>query len=220
MTGAILSRDLKVAFRSGGGWFYALFFFAVFTVLAAIAFGPQLSALASAAPAALWLAVALSIQFSAADIFEHDLRDGSLRAFAAEQGGLMPYWLAKALALALTSALPMIIAAPFFMTMLGVPFAHGLGAAVLLVIGAPGLLFVSLLTAALAGGLRAGGLLATIIAAPFAAPLLIFGVSATKIVFAGNGIGSPETLILGALSLFMAAVTPWFAITALRVSLE
>jgi hypothetical protein len=25
-----LKRDLNIAFRSGGGWFYALFFFAVF----------------------------------------------------------------------------------------------------------------------------------------------------------------------------------------------
>ncbi len=220
LAGAVFARDIKIAFRSGGGWFYALFFFAVFTALAAIAFGPALSALASAAPATLWLAAALAIQFAASDIFEGDLRDGSLRVFAAEQGGLFSYWLAKVSALALTAAAPMIIAAPFFMSMLGVPFSQGVGAAVTLAIGAPALLLISVLTAALAGGLRTGGLLATIIAAPFAAPLLIFGVSATKIVLAGNGLISPESLILAALSLFMSAATPVFAIAALRISLE
>lgn len=220
VTRAVLSRDLKIAFRSGGGWFYALFFFAVFTALAAIAFGPQLSALASAAPATVWLAAALAIQFAAADAFESDMRDGSLRALAAEQGGLFYYWLAKACALTLTAALPMIIAAPFFLTMLGVGFAHGVMVAIILAIGAPALLFIALLTAALASGLRAGGLLATIIAAPFAAPVLVFGVSAAKVTLADGGLISPEALILGALSLFMLAVTPVFAIAALRVSLE
>ena len=59
-----------------------------------------------------------------------------------------------------------------------------------------------------------------IIAAPFAAPVLVFGVSAAKAFLAGSGLVAPETLILGALSLFMAAATPGFAVAALRVSLE
>ncbi len=217
---AILSRDIALAFRSGGGWFYALFFFAVFTALAGITFGPSLSALAAAAPAAIWLAAALAVQFAAADLFESDLADGSLRAIAAEQPSLMPYWCAKAGLLALTAALPMIVAAPFFLTMLGVSFDQGVGLAALLLIGAPALIFIALLTAALSAGLRAGGLLAMVIAAPFTAPVLVFGVMAAKAFLAGGGLASPETLILGALSLFMAAATPAFAIAALRVSLE
>lgn len=217
---AILARDLKLAFRSGGGWFYALFFFAVFTALAGIAFGPSLSALAAAAPAAIWLAAALAVQFAAADLFENDLGDGSLRVFAAEQRSLFPYWSAKAALLALTAAAPMIAAAPFFLTMLGVSFGQGIGLAVILAVGAPALVFIAILTAALSAGLRAGGLLAMVLAAPFAAPVLAFGVMAAKAFLAGAGLASPETLILGALSLFMAAATPAFAIAALRVSLE
>jgi len=217
---AILSRDLKSAFRSGGGWFYALFFFAVFTALAAIAFGPSLGALAIAAPAALWLAAALAIQFAAGELFERDMHDGSLRVLAAEQQGLFSYWLAKAAFLALTAAAPLIIAAPFFLTMLGIPFAQGAGAALILAVGAPALVLIAVLTSALSAGLRAGGLLATIIAAPFTAPVLVFGVTAAKAFLSGGGIFGPETLILGALSLFMAAATPVFAIAALRVSLE
>lgn len=217
---AILSRDLALAFRSGGGWFYALFFFAVFTALAGIAFGPSLGALAAAASAAIWLAAALAIQFAAADLFEGDLLDGSLRVIAAEQRSLMAYWLAKAGLLALTAALPMILAAPFFLTMLGVPFGQGLGLAAILLIGAPALVFIAIFTAALSAGLRAGGLLAMVLAAPFSAPVLVFGVTAAKAFLAGAGLASPETLILGALSLFMAVATPAFAIAALRVSLE
>ncbi|WP_375204370.1 heme exporter protein CcmB [Hyphococcus sp.] len=217
---AILMRDLKSAFRSGGGWFYALYFFAVFTALAAIAFGPSLGALAIAAPAALWLAAALAIQFAATDLFERDMTDGSLRVLAAERQGLFSYWFAKAVFLALTAAAPIIIAAPFFLTMLGLSFAQGAGAALILGVGAPALVFIAVLTSALSAGLRAGGLLAMIIAAPFTAPVLVFGVTAAKAFLAGAGLFGPETLILGALSLFMAAATPVFAIAALRVSLE
>jgi heme exporter protein B len=216
----ILSRDLAIAFRSGGGWFYAVFFFAVFTALSAIAFGPTLAALAIAAPAAIWLAAVLAIQFAAADLFESDFTDGSLRVFAAEHSELFPYWVSKVLLLWFTAALPLIVVAPLFLTMLGVTFNDGIGVSLVLAIGAPALIFVAVLTAALSTGLRAGGLLASILAAPFAAPVLVFGVSATKAVLATSSLISPELLILGALSLFMAAATPAFAIAALRVSLE
>ncbi|MEZ5894411.1 MAG: heme exporter protein CcmB [Parvularculaceae bacterium] len=217
---ALLSRDLKIALRSGGGWFYALFFFAVFTALSGIAFGPSLAALAVAAPAAIWLAAALAIQFAATDLFETDMRDGSLRAMAAEQESLVPYWGAKSAQLAATAAAPMVLTAPFFLIMLGVPIEKGPGLAALLAAGAPALIAVAVLTSALAAGLRAGGLLAMIIAAPLAAPALIFGVGAAKAFLASGVLLSPETLILGALSLFMIAATPVFAIAALRLSLE
>ena len=217
---AVFARDVRLAFRSGGGWFHALFFFAVFIVLSALAIGPDRAALAAAAPAVAWLALAFALQFAATGAFDQDLQDGALRAMAAEQPSLMPYWLAKAGVLFTLSAAPIIAAAPFALTMLGVPFADGLKAAALLAVGAPALALVALLTAALAAGLRAGGLLAAVIAAPFAAPALVFGVGAAKILLQNGDFASPETLILGALSLFMAAATPGFAVAALRLSLE
>ncbi len=217
---AVFARDLKIAFRSGGGWFYALFFFVVFAALAAIAIGPELSALAAAAPAILWLAAAFALQFSAADMFESDIRDGTLRALAAEQASLFPYWLAKVFLLAAVAAAPIAVAAPFVLAMLGVAFEKSSQAVILTVLGFPPLIMVAILTAALVSGLRAGGLLATIIAAPFATPVLVFGVSATNILFSNGVLWSSETLILAALGLFMTALTPAFAIVALRLSLE
>ena len=217
---AVFSRDLKLAFRSGGGWFYALFFFAAFAALAAIAIGPELTELAAAAPAVLWLATAFALQFSAADMFENDLRDGTLRAVAAEQESLFPYWAAKAALLAAIAGAPIAAASPFILTMLGVAFGAASKAVILTAIGFVPLILVAIMTAALASGLRAGGLLGAIIAAPFAAPILVFGVSATDVLFTTGVLWSPEALILAALGLFMAVVTPIFAIAALRLSLE
>lgn len=220
IAGAVFSRDVKLAFRSGGGWFYALFFFAVFAALSALAIGPERQALSAAAPAVVWLALAFSLQFAATGVFDQDLQDGTLRAFAAEQQSLLPYWLAKTGVLLALSVAPMVVAAPFALVMFGASFEEALKGAALMLVGAPALVFIALLTAALAAGLRAGGLLATVIAAPFAAPVLVFGVSAAKIMFQSGALWPPESLILGALSLFMAAITPGFAVAALRVSLE
>jgi heme exporter protein B len=218
--GAVFARDVKLSFRSGGGWFYGIFFFAIFAALAAIVFGPELSVLKTAAPAVIWLAAAFALQFAAGGAFENDFADGSLRAIAAEQSGLFSYWLGKAGAVAATAAAPLVVVSPFILVMLGVPFEAGLGAALLFILGLPALVMIALLTSALATGLRAGGLLATIIAAPFAAPVLIFGVGATEILFKSGNLFPPESLILTALSLFMTALVPGFTIAALRLSLE
>ncbi len=217
---AIFLRDLELAIRSGGGWFYALFFFAVFAALSAIAFGPELSSLRGAAPAVIWLAAAFALQFASAGSFEQDFQDGSLRVLAAEQNELMPYLGAKAGALFATSATPLILSAPLVLIMFGVPLGTAIGGAIHLFLGLPALMGVSLLTAALSTGLRAGGLLALVVAAPFAAPILVFGASSSKILFESGNVLPPEALILAALSLFMTAVTPGFTIAALKYSLE
>ena len=65
---AIWARDVKIAFRSGGGWFYAIFFFTIFVALSAIAIGPEMPPLTEAAPAVTWLATAFAIQFAATDL--------------------------------------------------------------------------------------------------------------------------------------------------------
>jgi len=217
---AIFTRDLAIAMRSGGGWFYAILFFAVFGTLAGVAIGPEPSALALAAPAIVWLAATFAIQLSVADIFDADLRDGSLRALAAEQTSLLPYFAAKAGLVFVTAAAPMVAASPLLLTMFGINPENLMGAVVILALGAPALILTALFSAALAAGLRAGSLLAMIIAAPFLAPPLIFGVLAVESYMASATIWSPEALILSALSLFMVVMAPGFSLAALRIGLE
>lgn len=217
---AVMARDISAALRSGGGWFYAIVFFTLFAALAGIAIGPELSSLRSAAPAIVWLAAAFATELSVANAFHDDTRDGSLRILAAEQESLMPYVLGKAAGFVVISAAPMLVAAPVLLAMFGIAPERLIGAAALLALGMPAIMLTALFAAALAAGLRAGGLFTTLIAAPFAVPPLIFGVLATENHVAGGAFWSPEALILAALSLFMAALTPAFAVAALRLALE
>jgi len=217
---AVFERDIKVALRAGGGWFYGLFFFALFAALAGLAIGPEPPALQRAAPAVVWLAAAFSIELAVADAFAADARDGSLRVLAAEHESLFPYVFAKAASLATIAAAPLLLGAPVALGMFAVAPARLAGAAGLIALGAPALILTALFAAALAAGLRAGGLFSTLIAAPFIAPPLIFGVLATEKFIAGGAFWSPETLILAALSLFMAALAPAFSVAALRLALE
>ncbi|MHA7871722.1 MAG: heme exporter protein CcmB [Hyphococcus sp.] len=217
---AVLTRDVAAATRTGGGWFYAALFFAVFAALAGIAIGPELSALSQAASAIIWLAAAFSVQLTVSDIFEGDITDSTLRVLAAEQQSLVPYFAAKAALVFIISVAPIAAASPLILTMFGIaPGAIPALAAVFL-IGAPALVMPALFAAALAAGLRAGGLLAVVIAAPFLAPPLIFGVLCVDTYIETAVFWSPETLILGALSLFMTALAPPFSLAALRLGLE
>ncbi len=217
---AVFARDAATALRSGGGWFYSVLFFALFAVLAGIAIGPELSDLQSAAPAIVWLAAAFAIEFSVADIFAADERDGSLRILAAEQDSLLPYILAKAANVAAISVAPLFLGAPIVFAMFGIAPERLVGASALLALGAPALILTALFAAALAVGLHAGGLFAALIAAPITVSPLIFGVLASKNHIASGTFWSPEALILVALSLFMAALLPLFSAFVLRLAVE
>ncbi|MEM9494732.1 MAG: heme exporter protein CcmB [Pseudomonadota bacterium] len=216
---AILVRDVKVALRSGGGWFHALLFYGLFAGLSALAFGPELSALSEAAPAVIWLAAALAVQFAVADIFARDVADGFLYAISAEEESLFGYYAAKASFVAAAIAAPVVLATPLVMAMFGAGPGSITGAA-MLAIGLPGLIFLSLFTAAIAAGLQAGGMLAIAISAPLVAPVLIFGVIATEKLLASQVFWSPEAMFLAALTLILGAAMPLFTIAALRAALE
>jgi len=69
---AVVKRDLKLAFRSGGAWLYGVFFFVIFIALSAIALGGSLNVMRPFAPALVWLAVILSTLLSFPAIFQND----------------------------------------------------------------------------------------------------------------------------------------------------
>ena len=80
---ALLLRDLRLAFRSGGGFGLALAFFLLVAVLVPLGVGPDGATLGRIAPGILWVGALLSCLLSLDRVFALDYEDGSLDLLAA-----------------------------------------------------------------------------------------------------------------------------------------
>jgi heme exporter protein B len=217
---AIVSRDVALALRAGGGSVQAALFFALAVLVFALAVGPDLKALAGLAAPVLWTAALLSTLVSLDRVFQADFEDGSLDVMVETVDLLELVVLAKAVAHWLTSALPLIIAAPVLALLLNLP-PEGYGPLLLsLAIGTPALSLIGALGAALTLGMRRAGVLVSILVAPLYAPALIFGVGAAKGGLEGAPIYGPSLLLLGATTLFAAAIAPLAGAAAIRFNMR
>ena len=80
--GALLRRELSIAWSRGGGPVLALAFFAAVVALLALAVGGPPEKLAALAGGCAWLALALSSLLSLERLFERDFEDGALDLLA------------------------------------------------------------------------------------------------------------------------------------------
>ncbi|MEO1153408.1 MAG: heme exporter protein CcmB, partial [Pseudomonadota bacterium] len=78
----LLSRDLRIAIRAGGGFGLALAFFLIVTALVPFGVGPDTSVLTRIAPGILWVGALLACLLSLDRIFALDFEDGSLDLLA------------------------------------------------------------------------------------------------------------------------------------------
>ncbi|NND20390.1 MAG: heme exporter protein CcmB, partial [Silicimonas sp.] len=78
----LLTRDLKLAIRAGGGFGLALAFFLIVIVLVPFGVGPEAAILAPIAPGMLWIGALLACLLSLDRIFATDFEDGSLELLA------------------------------------------------------------------------------------------------------------------------------------------
>ena len=74
---ALLSRDIRLSFRAGGGAMLALAFFASVAALVPLGIGPDLKLLARIAGGVLWIAASLAALLSLDRLFQADFEDGS-----------------------------------------------------------------------------------------------------------------------------------------------
>jgi heme exporter protein B len=213
---ALLTRDLLLAWRQGGGIGTALGFFLTVIVLLPLGIGPDQQLLGRIAPGALWIALLLSILLSADRIFQDDFDDGSLELMTLGPASLEIITVIKALAHWLTAGLPLAIAAPLLGFLLNLDSALILPLAVAMAIGSMALSLLATLGAAVTVGLRRGGLLVSLLILPLYVPVLIFGVSASSGGLAGPDISTPSLLILIAIALVAVVTVPLAAAAALR----
>jgi heme exporter protein B len=216
---ALLLRDLKIAVRAGGGFGLGLAFFLIVVVLVPFSVGPQSSLLASIAPGILWLGALLACLLSLDRIFALDFEDGSLDLLATSPLPLEGIVSVKAAAHWLTSALPLVIAAPFLALMLNLPAAGYFWIVLSLLLGTPALSVIGTFGAALTVGLKRGGLLLSILVLPLYVPTLIFGAELAR-----RGVNGMDTqtplLMLAGITFATIALLPFASAAVIRINLR
>ncbi|MDA5192709.1 heme exporter protein CcmB [Govanella unica] len=215
----IVRRDMRLAWAQGGGAYLALAFFVITVTLFPFGVGPEPGMLARIAPGVLWVAALLACLLSLDRLFAADYEDGSLEGLVLLPEPLSLVVGAKCLAHWLSTALPLILIAPFLAMMLNLEPAAYPVLMLSMLIGTPGLSAIGAVGAALTVGLRRAGVLIALIVLPLNIPILIFAVAATEA--ARNGFDpQPHLMLLAACSIFSLVFGLWAAAAALKVNLE
>lgn len=215
----LLTRDLKLAVRAGGGFGLALAFFLIVVVMVPFGVGPDTAILGPISPGILWIGALLACLLSLDRIFATDYEDGSLELLATAPLPLEALVAIKALAHWITTGLPLTLAAPVFGLFLNLPGPAYSWLVLTLLIGTPALSMIGAFGAALTVGLKRGGLLLSLLVLPLYVPTLIFGATAVRRGAEGLEAGGPVLLLAG-ITLGSLALLPFAGAAALRINLR
>jgi len=216
---AMLQRDLRIAWRIGGGAVVGVLFFLSVVVLIPFAIGPDIPLLKRIGPAVLWLGALLASLLTLDRLFTADQDDGSLDLILMSRTPLELSCVAKAAAHWIAAGLPLIVATPFAGILLNLEPKTTLIVALTLLVGTPALTLTGMIGAALAVTMRRGGLLLAVLVLPLSIPVLIFGVAASSAAIDHGELGAPFS-VLCALSLISLVVGPVAAAASLRQGLD
>ena len=216
---ALLSRDLRLAIRAGGGFGLGLAFFLIVVTLVPFGVGPQGEILARIASGILWLGALLACLLSLDRIFALDFEDGSLDLLATAPIPMEAVVTIKALAHWITTGLPLVLAAPLFAVLLHLPAPAYLWLEVSLLLGTPALSVLGTFGAALTVGLKRGGLLLSLLVLPLYVPTLIFGAELVRRGAEGLAVEVPLAMLAG-ITAATVALVPFASAAAIRVNLR
>ncbi|UWQ30362.1 heme exporter protein CcmB [Leisingera sp. M523] len=216
---ALLIRDLRLAFRAGGGFGLGLAFFLIVTVMVPFSVGPQSDLLSKIAPGVLWLGALLACLLSLDRLLALDWEDGSLDLLATAPLPLESTVTIKALAHWITTGLPLVMAAPVLGVLLNLPAQGFQWLVVSLLLGTPALSVIGTFGAALTVGLKRGGLLMSLLVMPLYVPTLIFGSEVARRGAEGMAVQTPMLLLAG-ISAASIALLPFASAAVLRVNLR
>jgi heme exporter protein B len=216
---ALFLRDLRLAFRAGGGFGLALAFFLLVAVLVPLGVGPQAATLALIAPGILWVGAMLACLLTLDRLFATDFEDGSLDLLATAPIPMEGAVLAKAAAHWVTTGLPLALLAPVLGLLLHLPAPAYGWLTLSLLMGTPALSMIGAFGAALTVGIKRGGLLLSLLVLPLYVPTLIFGAEVVRRAGQGADVQTPALLLAG-ITAGTLALLPFAAAMAIRVNLR
>lgn len=211
---ATFRRDLAL-FLSGGGVIAPVGYFLGAALLVPLAMGPDRAVLAAAGLPLIWVAAALAVLATLERLFQADIEDGSLDQMLLSKAPLEGLILAKAAALWCAVGVPLALAGAPVAIALQAPLGLIPAIVLSLGLGIGAFIGVGLVGAAVAAGVRRGGVLIALIVLPFFAPPVIFGAAVAQ----GQAVTS-ALLILSGCALGALAIGPIAAAAALRLQAE
>lgn len=212
-------RDIKLAFRSGGGFGLGVAFFMIVVVLVPLAVGPEMKTLSEISHGILWIGALLSCLLTLDRVFAIDLEDGSLDLLATSPLPTEYIIFNKVFVHWVTSLLPLVLASPILGILLGLPIKGFIWVPLSLLVGTPALSAIGVFGAALTLGIKRGAILLSLIILPFYIPTLIFGSELSQRGISGMDIQT-VFLILSAISLFSTSLLMFASAYVLRLNLK
>jgi len=217
--GALLRRDLMLAYRHRSQLANPLLFFTIVVSLFPLGLDPDPALLETIAPGVIWVAALLAAMLSLDGIFRSDFDDGSLEQLLLTPHPLPLLVLAKVAAHWLVTGLPLLLVAPLLGVLLHLEGEALLVLLATLALGTPVLSLVGAIGVGLIVGLRRGGVLLSLLVLPLYIPVLIFAANAVGSAAAGLEV-TGQLAFLGALLGLAVALAPLAAAAALRISLN
>ena len=214
----IFIRDIRLAFRSGGGFGLSLAFFAIAACLLTLGRNYTVSDTAASAPGLFWISVLFACLLSLDRVFQSDFEDGTLERLALSDVPMEGLAAAKIAANWFATAVPLCVAAPVASALLGFPPPISWWLFASMLIGTPTVCAVGAFGAAATMSVKRGGLLLPVLALPFCIPTLIFGTSVTESAAGGDPVTQP-LLALAGISLATTALIPFATARLLQYNL-
>ncbi|MDU4094236.1 MAG: heme exporter protein CcmB [Pantoea sp.] len=215
----VISRELRIAFRSGAEIINPLWFFLIVITLFPLGIGPEPQLLARIAPGVVWVAALLSSLLALERLFRDDFNDGSLEQLLLLPTPLPITVLGKVIAHWLITGLPLLLLSPLAALLLSLDVNSWRALALTLLVGTPVFSLLGAIGVALTVGLRRGGVLLSLLVLPLAVPVLIFASAAIDAAGMGLPIGG-YLAILGAMLATSLCLAPFATAAALRISLH
>ncbi len=210
---SLVWREVRLAWTGGGLWLPVVFYLSVATLFPFVV-GPDRALLSQTGGGILWIAALLASLLPVERLILPDRDAGILDQLTVR--GWSDEWIAAAKVLGhiVGFGIPLLLATPVAIVLMGVPDAKATALLTGLALALPALAGLGVTIAALTAGLRGASALGGLLLVPLAIPLLIFGAGTL-----GDNPGNAIQL-LAATSIAMTALSPFAAGAALRAGRE
>lgn len=215
----VVQRDLRLALRQGSDSLMVVGFFVLTVTLFPFGLGPESNLLERTSAGILWVTALLASMLSLDRLFLSDYEDGSLELLTLTPTSLEVLVIGKVMAHWLTTALPVMAAAPLLALLLHLQEDGFVTLMVTLLLGTPTLSLIGAMGAALVLGARRGGVLLSLLILPLYIPVLIFSVGAVDAAVQGLPVKG-HLLILGGMLLAALPLAPLATVAGLRQAVE